>query len=94
MAFVIVSHEFGILFEALAEGLKSGNPALYSSCFLSATWLIHMLTVLPDTGIRGAARVCLLKRFISMFKSAKDTEEKALSLLALSSFINDPGEQQ
>ncbi|KAJ9688383.1 hypothetical protein PVL29_014193 [Vitis rotundifolia] len=90
MAFVLVSHEFGLLFEALAEGLRSRNQELFSSCFLSATWLIHMLPVLPDTGIRGAARVCLLKRFISMFKSAKDTEEKALSMLALSSFIHDP----
>ncbi|WJZ97931.1 hypothetical protein VitviT2T_016499 [Vitis vinifera] len=90
MAFVLVSHEFGLLFEALAEGLRSRNQELFSSCFLSATWLIHMLTVLPDTGIRGAARVCLLKHFISMFKSAKGTEEKALSMLALSSFIHDP----
>ena len=94
MAYVLVSHEFGLLFEALAEGLKSRNQELHSSCFLSATWLIHMLNVLPDTGIRGAARVCLLKRFISMFKSAKNTEEKALSMLALNSFIHDPGMQQ
>lgn len=94
MAFVLVSHEFGLLFEALAEGLKSRNQALFSACFLSATWLIYMLPLLPDTGIRGAARACLLKRFISMFKSAKGTEEKALSMLALRSFINDPGEQK
>lgn len=90
MAFVLVSHEFGLLFEALAEGLKSRYAELRSACFVSATWLIHMLSILPDTGIRGAARVCLLKHFISIFKSAKDTEDKALSLLALNTFIHDP----
>ncbi|KAK3001601.1 hypothetical protein RJ639_021148, partial [Escallonia herrerae] len=89
MAFVLVSHEFGLLFEALAEGLKSSYAELCSACFVSATWLVHMLTLLPDTGIRGAARVCLLKRFVSIFKSAKDIDDKALSMLALSSFIRD-----
>ncbi|ONH98058.1 hypothetical protein PRUPE_7G226000 [Prunus persica] len=90
MALVLASHEFGLLFEALAEGLKSRYAELCSACFVSATWLAHMLDVLPDTGIREAARVCLLKRFISIFKSAKDTEDKALSMLALNSFIHDP----
>ncbi|KAL6006192.1 hypothetical protein ACLOJK_040238 [Asimina triloba] len=89
MAFVLVSHEFGLIFEALAEGIKSRSTDLASACFVSATWLMYMLTVLPDTGIRGAARVCLLKRFVSIFKSAKDTEDKALAMLALSSFMDD-----
>ncbi|KAA8534947.1 hypothetical protein F0562_029950 [Nyssa sinensis] len=90
MAFVLVSHEFGLLFEALSEGLKSRYAELCSACFVSATWLVHMLTVLPDTGLRGAARVCLLKRLVSIFKSAKDTDDRALSMLALNSFIRDP----
>lgn len=90
MAFVLASHEFGLLFEAIAEGLKSRNTELSSACFVAAIWLVHMLGVLPDTGIRGAARVCLLKRFISIFKSAKDIEDKSLSLLALKSFMQDP----
>ncbi|WRX31583.1 WD40 repeat - like 10 [Theobroma cacao] len=90
MAFVLVSHEFGLLFEALAEGLKSRSAELCSACFVAATWLVHMLSVIPDTGIRGAARVCLLKRFISIFKTAKDIEDRTLSLLALKSFIHDP----
>lgn len=91
MASVIASHEFGLVFEALAEGLKSKQAELRSACFVSATWLVHMLNALPDTGIRGAARVCLLKHFISVLKSARETEDKALSLLALNSFIHDPG---
>ncbi|XP_059286266.1 putative E3 ubiquitin-protein ligase LIN-1 isoform X1 [Lycium ferocissimum] len=90
MAFSLVSYEFGLLFEALAEGLKSKSADLFSACLVSATWLVYMLTILPDTGIRGAARVCLLKQFVSIFKSSRDTETKALCLLALRSFIREP----
>ncbi|KAK9102738.1 hypothetical protein Sjap_019992 [Stephania japonica] len=90
IAFALASHEFGLLFEALAEGMKSEEKKLSSVCFVSATWLTNMLTVLPDTGIRGAAQVCLLKQFISIFKSARDVEDKALAMLALSSFLQDP----
>ncbi|KAI3714645.1 hypothetical protein L6452_21603 [Arctium lappa] len=89
MAFVLVNHEVGLIFEALSEGLKSRYVEICSACFVTATWLLHMLTLLPDTGVQGAARVCLLKRFVSIFKSAKDAEDKALSMLALSSFIHD-----
>lgn len=91
MAYVLVSHEFGLLFQALADGLKSRYAELCSACFVSATWLVHMVDILPDTGIRGTARLCLLKRFISIFKSAKDTEDRALSMLAIRCFIRDPG---
>ncbi|XP_024979794.1 putative E3 ubiquitin-protein ligase LIN-1 [Cynara cardunculus var. scolymus] len=90
MAFVLVNHDVGLIFEALSEGLKSRYVEVCSACFVTATWLLHMLTLLPDTGVQGAARACLLKRFVSIFKSAKDTEDKALSMLALSSFIHDP----
>ena len=91
MAYALVSHEFGLLFEALADGMKSKNSELFSACLVSATWLVHMLSILPDTGIRGAARVCLLKRYISVLKTTKNVDEKALVMLALRSFINDPG---
>jgi WD40 repeat protein len=89
-AFVLVSHEFGLLFEALGEGIKSRYSDLCSACFLAATWLVHMLSLLPDTGLQGAARVCLLKRFVSIFKSSKDIEDRALSMLALSTFVRHP----
>lgn len=91
MASVLVNHELGLIFEALSEGLKGRYAEVCAGCFVSATWLLNMLTLLPDTGIQETARVCLLKRFVSIFKSAKDTEDKALSMLALSSFIHDPG---
>nr|GEZ28677.1 putative E3 ubiquitin-protein ligase LIN [Tanacetum cinerariifolium] len=90
MALVLVNHDFGAIFEALSEGLKSRYAEICSGCFVSAAWLLHMLTLLPDTGVQETARVCLLKRFVSIFKSARDTEDKAISMLALSSFIHDP----
>ncbi|XP_061343897.1 putative E3 ubiquitin-protein ligase LIN [Gastrolobium bilobum] len=88
IASVLANHEFGILFEALADGMKSRNPEIRSACFISATWLIYMLTILPDTGIQGAARVCLLKQFITKLNSAKDIEDRILSMLALNSFLH------
>ncbi|KAJ6731487.1 RING-TYPE E3 UBIQUITIN TRANSFERASE, partial [Salix purpurea] len=90
MAFALVSYDFGLLFEALAEGLRSRCTELRSACFVSATWLVHMLGILPDTGIRSAARVCFLKLLIEIFTSSEDVENKVLSLLALNSFIKDP----
>ncbi|XP_020585745.1 putative E3 ubiquitin-protein ligase LIN-1 isoform X2 [Phalaenopsis equestris] len=89
MAYALVSHEFGLLFEALAEGLKSEHRDLFSACLISASWLTYMLSILPDTGLRGAARVCLLKHFVLVLKSADDVDDKALAMLALSSFMND-----
>lgn len=91
MAYVLAGHEFGLLFEALSEGMKSVDSDLGSACFVAATWLVDMLKTLPDTGVRGAARVCLLERFVSVFKSSRDVEDRALSLLALNSFVQDPG---
>jgi hypothetical protein len=91
IASVLVSHEFGIIFEALADGMKSRIPELRSACFISATWLIYMLTILPDTGIQGAARVCLLKQFVNKLNSAKGVEHKILSMLALNSFLHFSG---
>lgn len=91
MAFVLVNHEFGLIFEALAEGLRSRYAELCSACFVAATWLVHMLIVLPDTGVQGAARICLLKYFVSIFNSSKNNEDKALSMLAVNSFICDSG---
>ncbi|RZB95108.1 putative E3 ubiquitin-protein ligase LIN-1 [Glycine soja] len=88
IASVLVSHEFGTLFEALADGMKSRNPELRSACFILATWLIYMLTILPDTGIHVAARACLLKQFIAKLNCAKDVEDRILSMLALNSFLH------
>ncbi|RDX92509.1 putative E3 ubiquitin-protein ligase LIN-1, partial [Mucuna pruriens] len=88
IASILVSHEFGTLFEALADGMKSRNPELRSTCFISATWLIYMLAILPDTGIHVVARACLLKQFVAKLNSAKDVEDRILSMLALNSFLH------
>ncbi|KAI7989930.1 putative E3 ubiquitin-protein ligase LIN [Camellia lanceoleosa] len=45
---------------------------LSSACFVSATWLVHMLNILPDTGLRGAARVCLLEGLRDITYHMKD----------------------
>ncbi|KAJ6844902.1 putative E3 ubiquitin-protein ligase LIN-1 isoform X2 [Iris pallida] len=89
VAFTLASHEFGLVFEALAEGMRSKNASFFSACLVSATWLVHMLSVLPDTGIRGAARHCLLKQYISILKSSNNLDDKALAMLAVRSFMND-----
>ncbi|KAK7398962.1 hypothetical protein VNO78_10136 [Psophocarpus tetragonolobus] len=88
IAYILVSHEFGTLFEALADGMKSRNPELRSACFISATWLIHVLNILPDIGVQVAARACLLKQFIAKLNSAKDVEDRILSMLALNTFLH------
>ncbi|KAL9330155.1 hypothetical protein ACSQ67_005158 [Phaseolus vulgaris] len=90
IAYILVSHEFGTIFEALADGMKSRNPELRSACFLSATWLTYMLTILPDTGIQVPARACLLKPFIAKLNSARDVEDRILSMVALNSFLHFP----
>ncbi|KAJ6824839.1 putative E3 ubiquitin-protein ligase LIN-1 isoform X2 [Iris pallida] len=43
VAFALASHEFGLVFEALAEGMRSKNASFFSACLVSATWLVHML---------------------------------------------------
>ncbi|KAJ0698574.1 hypothetical protein HanLR1_Chr10g0381371 [Helianthus annuus] len=72
MAFVLVNHEAGLIFEALAEGLKSRHAEICMECFVSATWLLDMLTHLPEMGIQEIARICLLKRFVSILNGIRD----------------------
>ncbi|XP_077246554.1 putative E3 ubiquitin-protein ligase LIN-1 isoform X2 [Tasmannia lanceolata] len=90
VAFVICSHENGSIFKALEECLKSNSLELAKSCLVIATWLMHMLSDLPDTGGRDVARQCLLDQFINVLQSSKNLEEKVLASIALKSFIDDP----
>lgn len=62
------------------------------SCLVTATWLMHMLSSLPETGVRVIASRCLLDQFIEVIYSSRNLEEKILAALALKSFISDPGE--
>ena len=61
------------------------------SCFVIATWLTYMLSVIPDTGVKIAARKSLLDEFINVLQSSKNQNEKILATLALKTFINDGG---
>lgn len=80
-----------MIFKALEECLKSNSIEIAKSCLVIATWLVYMLYSLPDTGVRDAARKCLLDQFINVLQSSKNLEEKILVTLALSAFTNDPG---
>ncbi|KVI07270.1 Armadillo-type fold [Cynara cardunculus var. scolymus] len=48
--------DFGRIFNALEECLKSNSIDMTKKCLATATWLIYMLYNLPDTGIRGVAQ--------------------------------------
>ncbi|KAA8537516.1 hypothetical protein F0562_027124 [Nyssa sinensis] len=91
VAFVLGNHEKGAIFKALEECFKSNSIEMAKSCLVIATWLIHMIYCLPDTGIRDVARKSLLDQFINILQSSKNLEEKILATLALKSFITDPG---
>ncbi|CAM0880521.1 unnamed protein product [Alopecurus aequalis] len=88
-AYAVVSHEFGLALEALSECLESKNAELFAASLVCAVWLVHMLSLLPDTGVLGAARVCLLRQLVLVLRSAKHGSDRALAMVALRSFMND-----
>ncbi|KAK7268600.1 hypothetical protein RIF29_21301 [Crotalaria pallida] len=90
VAFVLCNHENGFIFKALEECLRSNSLKMAKSCLVLATWLTHMLSTLPDTGIRDAARKSLLEELLNVLQSSKNLEEIILAALALKTFINDP----
>ncbi|XP_021902519.1 putative E3 ubiquitin-protein ligase LIN-1 isoform X1 [Carica papaya] len=90
VAFVLCNHENGSIFKALEECFKVNSLEMANSCLIIATWLTHMLSTLPDTGVRDAASKSLLGEFIHVLQSSKNLEEKLLATLALKTFINDP----
>ncbi|XP_039069062.1 putative E3 ubiquitin-protein ligase LIN-1 [Hibiscus syriacus] len=90
VAFSLCNHEKGCIFKALEECFKNNSLKMAKSCLVIATWLTYMLSTLPDTGVREAARESLLDEFINVLQSSKNLEEKILAVLALKTFINDP----
>lgn len=60
------------------------------SCLVLATWLTYMLSTLPHTGVKDAARKSLLDEFINVLQSSKNLEEKILVILAMKTFVSDP----
>lgn len=91
VAFVLCNHEKGSIFKVLEECLKSDSLEMAKSCLVLSTWLVHMLSRLPETGVRNAARKSLLDQFINVLLSSRNLEEKILATLALKSFIKDQG---
>ncbi|KAL5139249.1 putative E3 ubiquitin-protein ligase LIN-1 [Glycine soja] len=94
VAFVLCNHENGSIFQALEECLRSNSLKMAKSCLVLVTWLTHMLSTFPDTGIKDVARKSLLDELINVLQSSKNLEEKILATLALKIFINDPIAQE
>lgn len=89
VAGALVNFENGLILEGLGRGMKSQTMALARPCTITITWLMHMLPLLPDTGVQEKARKNLMPEFIRNLKSSKDMEDKALAVLSLHSFIDD-----
>lgn len=90
VAFVLCNHENGSIFQALEECQRSNSLKMARSCLVLATWLTHMLSTLPDTGVMDVARKSLLDELMNVLQSSKNLEEKILAALALKTFISDP----
>ncbi|KAL3733287.1 hypothetical protein ACJRO7_022762 [Eucalyptus globulus] len=90
VAFVLCNHERGVIFKALEECLKSNSIEMAKSCLVIAAWLTYILSVLPDTGMKNAARKSFLEELINVLQSSKNLEEKILATLAIKTFIGDP----
>ncbi|KAL0912612.1 hypothetical protein M5K25_018596 [Dendrobium thyrsiflorum] len=90
VAFVLCNHENGAIFKALEECLMSKSMEMTKSCLVIATWLIHILNILPDTGVRVIASRCLLDHLLDILESSKSMEEKVLATLALKNLFSDP----
>ncbi|CAJ1976591.1 unnamed protein product [Sphenostylis stenocarpa] len=94
VAFVLCNHENGSIFQALEECLRSNSLKMAKSCLVLVAWLTHMLSTLPDTGIKDVARKSLLDELINVLQSSKNLEEMILASLALKTFISDPITQE
>ncbi|XP_048226938.1 putative E3 ubiquitin-protein ligase LIN-1 isoform X2 [Ricinus communis] len=89
VAFVLCNHEKGSIFKGLEECFKSNSIEMAKSCLVISTWLVYMLSVLPDIGVREVARKYLLDEFINVLQSSRNIEEKILAALALKTFVID-----
>lgn len=92
VALVLCNHEKGYIFKVLKECLKGKSLEMAKSCLVIVSWLCHMLSTLPDTGVRETARRSLLDELVNILQASNSLEEKILACLALKTFISDPGE--
>ncbi|XP_022937096.1 putative E3 ubiquitin-protein ligase LIN-1 isoform X1 [Cucurbita moschata] len=90
IALVLCNHEKGYIFEVMKECLKSKSLEMAKSCLVIVSWLCHMVSTLPDTGVQETARRSLLDELVNVLQSSNSLEEKILACLVLKTFISDP----
>ncbi|KAG6550963.1 hypothetical protein Mapa_007578 [Marchantia paleacea] len=89
VAGALVGHDLGTLIDSLGQGIQCKNPEVSKPSMVVATWLTHLLPVLPDTGIRQTARSFFLDHFVGVLQTSKELPQRALAALAIHSFISD-----
>ncbi|OAE26556.1 hypothetical protein AXG93_3817s1190 [Marchantia polymorpha subsp. ruderalis] len=89
VAAALVGHDLGTLIDSLGQGIQCKNPEVSKPSMVVATWLTHLLPVLPDTGIRQTARSTFLDHFVGVLQTSKELSQRALAALAIHSFISD-----
>lgn len=75
----------------MKECLKSKSLEMAKSCLVIVSWLCHMVSTLPDTGVQETARRSLLDELVNVLQSSNSLEEKILAYLVLKTFLSDPG---
>ncbi|KAL0553368.1 hypothetical protein IC582_007262 [Cucumis melo] len=90
VALVICNHEKGYIFKVMKECLKSKSLEMARFCLVIVSWLCHMASMLPDTGVQETARRFLLDELVNVLQSSNSQEDKILACLALKTFISDP----
>ncbi|XP_073263630.1 putative E3 ubiquitin-protein ligase LIN-1 [Populus alba] len=94
VAFVLSNHEKGSIFKALQECFKSNSLESAKSCLVISTWLIYMLSVLPDTGVKSAAPAlealgkyakCIYRTLRKLKRSSPVVTDVLKSLMKMSS---------
>ncbi|XP_038896990.1 putative E3 ubiquitin-protein ligase LIN-1 [Benincasa hispida] len=90
VALVLCNHERGYIFKVMKECLKSKSLEMAKSCLVIVSWLCHMVSMLPETGVRETARRFLLDELVNVLQSSNSLEDKILACLALKTFISDP----
>ncbi|KAG6543449.1 hypothetical protein Mapa_015119 [Marchantia paleacea] len=80
----------GSIVPAVAKGLESRLQEIFKPCLIAATWLTCISPSLHDTGVRNKVRIYLLKPFIKVLETSKDTKVKVLATLALHTLVSNP----
>ncbi|KAJ7541822.1 hypothetical protein O6H91_10G078400 [Diphasiastrum complanatum] len=88
IAKALLGYEHGTILHVLSHHILSKTPELSKPSMVTAVWLLRMLPLLPDTGLRTTACNCLLNPFLYIFKASRNNEKQVLAALALQSFLD------